>query len=184
MSRLNKKPIMIPKGVEVKIEDDRISVKGPLGTLEQEFLPYIVIEVDGSEIWIKPNTNMARRKSDEKKLATFCGTYWSLLRSMIQGVTSGFQKDLEIVGVGYRAQLRGKKLVINLGYAHPVEIEPPDGITIEVPAPNAITVKGIDKHLVGQVAANIKRWREPIVYSGKGIRYKGEHVRTKVGKKV
>ncbi len=184
MSRLNKKPIIIPKGVEVKIEDSTIRVKGPLGELEQTFLPYVKIGIEDSEIWIKPNTDMVRRKRDDKKLATFCGTYWSLINGMIQGVTEGFRKDLEIVGVGYRAQLRGKKLVMNLGYAQPVEIDPPEGITIEVPAPNAVTVKGIDKHLVGQIAANIRRWREPIVYSGKGVRYKGEHVRTKVGKKV
>ncbi|AKI97902.1 50S ribosomal protein L6 [Kosmotoga pacifica] len=184
MSRLIKKPIEIPKGVEIKIDGNTVIVKGPKGELKQEFLPYVKFEQRDDGLWVLPNTDIVRRKSDHKKIAMFCGTYWSLVRSMVVGVTQGFQKELEIVGVGYRAQLQGKKLVLNLGFAHPVEIEAPEGITFEVPAPNAIVVKGIDKYLVGQVAANIRRWREPIVYSGKGIRYKGEYVRTKVGKKV
>lgn len=184
MSRLIKKPIPVPNGVQVEIKENIIKVKGPKGELSQEYLPYVKIEQKEDGIWVTPNEEMVRRQSDRRKLAMFSGTYWALVRNMIIGVTQGYQKELEIKGVGYRAQLQGKKLVLNLGYAHPVEIEPPEGITIEVPNPTSIIVKGIDKYLVGQVAANIRRWREPIVYSGKGIRYKGEYVRTKVGKKV
>ncbi|MCD6160246.1 MAG: 50S ribosomal protein L6 [Kosmotoga sp.] len=184
MSRLIKKPIEIPKGVEIKITEDTVTVKGPKGELQESFLPYVKFELREDGLWVLPNTDIVRRKSDYRKIAMFCGTYWSLVRNMVVGVTKGYQKELEIIGVGYRAQLQGKKLVMNLGFAHPVEIDPPEGITFEVPAPNAIVVKGISKYLVGQVAANIRRWREPIVYSGKGIRYKGEYVRTKVGKKV
>ncbi|MGC9322475.1 MAG: 50S ribosomal protein L6 [Kosmotogaceae bacterium] len=184
MSRLLKHSIKIPAGVSYKIEGNLIIVKGPKGELKQELLPLVKIEADEKELWVKSNEDVVIRKSDYKRLAKYAGTFWSLINNMVVGVTQGFAKELEIVGVGYRAQLQGKKLVMNLGYAHPVEIDPPAGIEFEVPAPQAIVVKGIDKYLVGQVAANIKQWRIPIVYSGKGIRYKGEAIRTKVGKKV
>lgn len=184
MSRLLKHSIKLPAGVTHSIKDNVITVKGPKGELKQEILPLVKIEGDEKEIWVKTNEDLVIRKSDHKRLAKYAGTFWSLINNMVLGVTKGFVKELEIVGVGYRAQLQGKKLVMNLGYAHPVEIDPPQGITFEVPAPQSVVVKGFDKYLVGQVAANIKRWRIPIVYSGKGIRYKGEAIRTKVGKKV
>lgn len=143
MSRLIKKPIPVPNGVQVEIKENIIKVKGPKGELSQEYLPYVKIEQKEDGIWVTPNEEMVRRQSDRRKLAMFSGTYWALVRNMIIGVTQGYQKELEIKGVGYRAQLQGKKLVLNLGYAHPVEIEPPEGITIEVPNPTSIIVKGM-----------------------------------------
>ncbi|ABR30829.1 50S ribosomal protein L6 [Thermosipho melanesiensis] len=184
MSRIANKPIVIPNGVEVKVENNVFKVKGPKGELSQEFLPYIKIEVNENEIYVKPNLEFMKRKSDLKKMKMFTGTYWRLFNNMIIGVTQGFRKELEIIGIGYRAQLQGKKLVMNLGYAHPVEMEIPSDVAVEVPSPNRIVVSGIDKQRVGQVAADIRRWREPNVYSGKGIRYVGEVVRLKEGKKA
>lgn len=184
MSRLNKKPVVVPKGVEVLFSEDFVTVKGPKGELKEPLFKEIKIEQKEDGIWVLANEDVVRRQSDYKKLGMMAGTFWSLLNNMVIGVTAGYSKELEIVGIGYRAQLKGTKLIINLGYSHPVEVDPPAGITFEVPGPNAIVVKGIDKQLVGQTAAEIRRWRIPIVYSGKGIRYKGEYVRTKVGKKV
>jgi len=184
VSRLAKRPIQIPKGVEVKVEDSQVIVKGPKGELRREVSPYVLIEIKENQVFVKPNESMLRRKSDAKILRINTGTYWSHVRNMIKGVTEGYSKELQIVGIGYRAQMQGNKLILNLGYSHPITLEPPSGISFEVPEPTRIIVRGMDKELVGQVAANIKAYRKPNVYSGKGIRYKGEIIRTKVGKKV
>jgi len=184
MSRLAKKPIDLPKGVTAEISNGVIKVKGPKGELQQEFLPYVTIEVVDGKIWVRPNEEMKKRKADERKLKMFAGTYWSLIRNMIIGVTEGYKKELEIVGIGYRAQLQGNNLVMQLGFAHPVVYPIPKDVKIEVPAPNRIVISGIDKQRVGQVAAEIRAIRPPNVYTGKGIRYVGEVVRQKEGKKA
>lgn len=169
-------PITVPAGVDVKITDDNfVTVKGPKGTLNQKLHPDMIIERDGADIIIK-------RPSDVKEHRALHGLTRSLLANMVKGVTEGFSKELEVNGVGYRAQLQGKKLVMNLGYSHPVEMEPVDGIEIEVPAPNKIVVKGADKQLVGHIAANIREKRLPEPYKGKGIKYATEHIRRKEGK--
>jgi len=184
ISRLAKYPIDIPSNVEVKIDGNVITIKGPKGELKREISNFVQCKIEDNKIHITPNMSMMKRKSDAKTLRIFTGTYWSHVRNMLRGVTEGFSKELEVVGIGYRAQLQGKKLVLSLGYSHPVEISIPDDLQVEVPEPTRIVIKGIDKEKVGQFAANIRAWREPNVYSGKGIRYKGEVVRTKVGKKV
>lgn len=189
MSRLAKKPIKIPKSVEVSITDGKIRVKGPKGTLERKIHPFVMVEINGDEIWVQPNLKAAKRKSDEKRMKTFQGTYWSHIRNMLEGVTKGFEKKLAVVGVGYRALMQGKTLVLNVGYAHPVEIVPPEGISFAVDRDAkkswfVITVSGVDKELVGQVAANIRKVREPDSYKGKGVRYVDEVIRLKAGKKV
>ena len=169
-------PITVPAGVDVKITDDNfVTVQGPKGTLNQKLHPDMIIERDGADIIIK-------RPSDVKEHRALHGLTRSLLANMVKGVTEGFSKELEVNGVGYRAQLQGKKLVMNLGYSHPVEMEPVDGIEIEVPAPNKIVVKGADKQLVGHIAANIREKRLPEPYKGKGIKYATEHIRRKEGK--
>ena len=169
-------PITVPAGVDVKItEDNFVTVKGPKGTLNQKLHPDMIIEKNGAEIIIK-------RPSENKEHRALHGLTRSLLANMVTGVTEGFSKELEVNGVGYRAQLQGKKLVLNLGYSHPVEMEPVDGIEIEVPAPNKIIVKGADKQLVGHIAANIREKRLPEPYKGKGIKYATEHIRRKEGK--
>ncbi len=184
MSRLAKKPLEIPQGVEVKVEGNVVRVKGPKGELTQEFLPYVKIEVEDGKVWIRPNEKMVRRRADWKRIKMFQGTYWSLVRNMIVGVTEGYKKELEIVGIGYRAQMQGNKLVMQLGYSHPVVMEVPQDLKVEVPQPNKIIVSGIDKQRVGQFAAQVRAWRPPNVYTGKGIRYVGEVVRQKQGKKA
>ena len=184
MSRLAKKPLKIPQGVEVKIEGNTVKVKGPKGELTQEFLPYVKVEVENDEVWVRPNEDMIRRKADVRRIRMFQGTYWALIRNMLIGVTEGFKKELEIVGIGYRAQMQGNKLVMQLGYSHPVVMEVPQDLKVEVPQPNRIIVSGIDKQKVGQFAAQIRAWRPPNVYTGKGIRYVGEVVRQKQGKKA
>ncbi len=184
MSRLAKKPLMIPDGVQVVVEGNVVKVKGPKGELSQEFLPYVKIEVEDGKVWVKINEERIRRRADVRKMKMFQGTYWSLIRNMIQGVTQGFKKELEIVGIGYRAQLQGNKLVMQLGYSHPVVMEIPQDLKVEVPQPNKIIVSGIDKQKVGQFAADVRAWRPPNVYTGKGIRYVGEVVRQKQGKKA
>ena len=184
MSRLAKKPLKIPQGVEVKVEGNTVKVKGPKGELSQEFLPYVKVEVEGDEVWVKPNEEMIRRKADVRRIRMFQGTYWALIRNMLIGVTEGFKKELEIVGIGYRAQMQGSKLVMQLGYSHPVVMEVPQDLKVEVPQPNRIIVSGIDKQRVGQFAAQVRAWRPPNVYTGKGIRYVGEVVRQKQGKKA
>ncbi|NLM22221.1 MAG: 50S ribosomal protein L6 [Peptococcaceae bacterium] len=175
MSRIGKMPITIPDGVEVKQEGQAITVKGPKGTLTKEFRPEISIEIEGSTINVT-------RSSDEPLHRSLHGLTRTLLANMVEGVTKGFSKNLELVGVGYRASLQGKKLVLAVGKSHPVEMEPWEGIEIEVPAPNKITVKGSDKEKVGAFAADIRSQRPPEPYKGKGIKYENEVVRRKEGK--
>jgi len=184
ISRLAKKPIEIPAKVEVSINNNIITVKGPKGELKRTLNEIILVQIESNEINIKPNLELMKRTSEAKNFRAMTGTFCSHIKNMIIGVTEGFKKELTIVGVGYRAALKGKTLNMNLGYAHEVNVEPPENITFEVPKPNQIIVNGIDKEVVGQIAANIRGWREPLVYGGKGIRYVDEVVRTKVGKKV
>ena len=173
MSRIGKKPIAIPQGVEVKVEGNKVTVKGPKGTLTQEFLPAVSIKQEENNIVVSV---------DSEKNGNLHGLTRTLINNMVIGVTQGFEKALEINGIGYRAQKQGKKLVLTLGYSHPVEVEEIEGITIDVPSQNSIIVKGIDKQLVGQVAANIREYRLPEPYKGKGIKYVGERIRRKEGK--
>lgn len=176
MSRIGRKPITIPAGVEVKLDgDNTITVKGPKGTLTKTMHPDMTIAVEGSEI-------VVTRPSDEKLHRSLHGLTRTLIANMVEGVTNGFSKELEIRGVGYRAQLQGKNLNMNLGYSHPVIMEPIEGITIEVPAQNRVVISGIDKQLVGHFAANVRFKRPPEPYKGAGIRYVGEVVKHKEGK--
>lgn len=176
MSRIGKLPIKLPDGVTVGVEaDGTVAVKGKLGELKSKFNKDIVIKNEDGTITVE-------RPSDEKEHRALHGLTRALLANMVTGVSAGFVKQLDIVGVGYRAQLAGKKLVLGLGYSHPVEVEAPEGITFEVPSPTVIIIKGIDKQHVGQVAANIRAKRPPEPYKGKGIRYHDEYVRRKVGK--
>ncbi len=175
MSRVGRLPVMIPAGVEVKINGNVIEVKGPKGILRREMHPDMQITLDENRV-------VVRRPSDERQHRALHGLTRALVQNMVKGVTEGFQRSLELVGVGYRAAKQGKKLVLTVGYAHPVEIEPDDGLEIEVPAPNKITVKGIDKEKVGALAARIRAVREPEPYKGKGIKYEDEVIRRKVGK--
>jgi large subunit ribosomal protein L6 len=175
VSRIGKKPITLPQGVEITVKDNTVTVKGPKGTLTQDIPQGItVFQQDGQIVVERPNDNKQNR--------AYHGLTRALLANMVQGVTEGFERKLELVGVGYRAQLQGKKLVINIGYSHPVEVEPPEGIEFEVPAVTKITVKGIDKQLVGNTAAVIRDIRRPEPYKGKGIKYENEVVRRKAGK--
>src|SRR6056297_1636673 len=184
ISRLAKKPILIPEKVQVSIGDNVITVKGPKGELSRTLHERVIVTIDNNEITIKPNLELMKRASEAKLFRAITGTFCSHINNMIMGVTEGFKKELKIVGVGYRAALKGKTLNMNLGYAHEVNVEPPDDVSFEVPKPNQIIVNGIDKEVVGQTAAKIRGWRVALVYGGKGIRYADEIVRTKVGKKV
>jgi large subunit ribosomal protein L6 len=175
MSRVGRKPIPIPKGVEVKIMDHRIRVKGPKGELEQAVHPEMKVESDGKELVVK-------RSSDETRLRALHGTARNQIMNMITGVTKGFEKGLEISGVGFRAAVQGRNLVLNLGFSHPVNFELPKGVDAQVEKQTAITVRGVDCYLVGQVASNIRRLRPPEPYKGKGIKYKDEKIRRKEGK--
>ncbi|WP_156291753.1 50S ribosomal protein L6 [Oceanobacillus salinisoli] len=175
MSRIGLKPVEIPEGVEIKLDGNTITVKGPKGQLTRELHREMKINIDGNVLTVE-------RPSDNKEHRALHGTTRSIINNMVEGVSKGFEKSLEIIGVGYRAQKQGNKVVINAGYSHPVEIEPIDGIEIEVPKNTEVTVKGIDKQLVGAVAANIRSIRPPEPYKGKGIRYAGEYVRRKEGK--
>jgi large subunit ribosomal protein L6 len=175
MSRIGRLPIQIPQGVEVTIANRHVTVKGPKGELNYEIVAPIQAELNDNEIHVT-------RPSDGKEEASLHGLVRTLIANMVEGVTKGFEKKLEIIGVGYRAAMQGNKLVLQLGYSHPVEITPPAGIEIEVPSQNRIIVKGIDKEQVGAVAADIRFKRPPEPYKGKGIRYEGEKVRRKVGK--
>lgn len=176
MSRIGKMPIDIPKGVDVKIEvGNKVTVKGPKGTLVQTFDSDMKIKIEENQVIIE-------RPSDLKRHKAFHGLTRSLLNNMVVGVNEGFEKKLEINGVGYRAQLQGKTLVIALGYSHPIEMVPPEGITVEVPAQTQITVKGFDKQAVGAFAAEIRAKRKPEPYLGKGIKYADERIRRKEGK--
>lgn len=175
MSRIGKKPISLPQGVEITVQDNVVTVKGPKGTLSQAIPQGITVSKQDDQIVVE-------RGGDSKQERAYHGLTRALLANMVQGVSAGFERKLELVGVGYRAQLQGKKLVINIGYSHPVEVEPPEGIEFEVPAATKITVKGIDKQLVGQTAAIIRDIRRPEPYKGKGIKYENEVVRRKAGK--
>ena len=176
MSRIGKMPITVPANVEVTIADGNVvTVKGPKGTLTQAFHPEMIIKKDGNVLTVA-------RPNDERAFRSMHGLVRTLLHNMVVGVDQGFAKNLEVKGVGYRAQKDGKKLVMNLGYSHQVIVEEIDGIEIEVPAPDKITIKGIDKQVVGQFAANVRAKRPPEPYKGKGIRYANEVVRRKEGK--
>ena len=175
MSRIGRMPIPLPSGVEVTQEGASLSVRGPLGTLQREIHPEMVIERGESELRVV-------RPSDEPRHRALHGLTRTLVNNMVVGVTTGFTKGLEISGVGYRAQLQGPKLVLALGYSHPVEIDPPAGISFQVETPTRLAVTGADKELVGQTAAFIRSRRKPEPYKGKGIRYAGEQVLRKAGK--
>ena len=176
MSRIGKNPVVIPAGVEVKLDDNNgITVKGPKGTLSAQLHADMIIRNEGSQIVVE-------RPSEQKMHKSLHGLTRTLINNMVIGVTEGFQKELEINGVGYRAQKNGKTLVLSLGYSHPVEMDEPEGITIDVPSQNSIIVKGIDKQQVGQVAAKIRTFRSPEPFKGKGIKYVDETIRRKEGK--
>jgi len=175
MSRIGRRPIPIPAGVDVAIEPGYIRVKGPKGELELRHDP-------GIQVSRQDGTLVVQRPSEERRYKQLHGLYRTLIANMVQGVTEGYRKDLEIQGVGYRAALEGKTLVLQVGYSPPVRVEPPAGISFVVESPTRIGVVGIDKQLVGEIAAQIRRIRPPEPYKGKGIRYLGEEVRRKAGK--
>ena len=175
MSRIGNKVIVLPAGVELTNNDNVVTVKGPKGELTREFSKDIEIRVEGTEVTL-------HRPNDSKEMKTIHGTTRALLNNMVVGVSEGFKKELEMRGVGYRAQLQGKKLVLSVGKSHPDEVEAPEGIAFELPNPTTIVVSGISKEVVGQTAAYIRSLRSPEPYKGKGIRYVGEFVRRKEGK--
>lgn len=175
MSRIGRKPIEIPSGVTVDITDNAVQVKGPKGQLDYSFNPELTVTKEDNKVFVS-------RPSDEARHRALHGLTRTLIANMVVGVSEGYQKTLEIVGVGYRAALKGKNLEVSVGYSHPVIVAPVNGITFEVPTPNKVIVKGIDKQLVGQVAANIRSIRPPEPYKGKGIKYLGEYVKRKAGK--
>jgi large subunit ribosomal protein L6 len=177
MSRIGRKPIPVPEAVTVELAPGRVAVKGPKGELTQALSPEMKVEQDDGTITVT-------RPTDRGEHRALHGLTRSLIANMVEGVTEGYEKRLEIQGVGYRAQLKGQNLEMALGYSHPVSIEPPEGIEFEVPQPTEVVVRGIDKQLVGQVAADIRKRRPPEPYKGKGIRYRGEHVTRKVGKRA
>ena len=175
MSRIGNKPITVPAGVEVKLEDKHLTVKGPKGTLERDIHKDITVSIEGNVINVT-------RPDDEPANRSLHGLTRTLISNMIEGVLNEYKKELQIVGVGYRAQKQGNKLVLNLGYSHPVEMVEPEGIKFEVPNANTVIISGIDKETVGQTAAVIRTKRPPEVYHGKGIKYADEHIRRKEGK--
>ncbi len=175
MSRVGKAPITLPNGVDVKVSGNIVEVKGPKGSLTQDVDPAIHVSVDDGTVHVG-------RDNDERSSRALHGLYRSLINNMAIGVSEGYSKELTAVGVGYRAALKGESLELQVGFSHPVKVDAPDGITFEVPEPTKIIVSGIDKQLVGQVAANIRAVRPPEPYKGKGIRYVDEHVRRKAGK--
>jgi large subunit ribosomal protein L6 len=177
MSRIGRKPVPVPDAVSVEIGSGDIAVKGPKGELRQELSPDMTVEQSDGVVTVS-------RPTDRGEHRALHGLTRSLIANMVEGVTDGFEKRLEIQGVGYRAALKGKKLELALGYSHPVAIDAPEGIDFEVPQPTEVIVKGIDKQLVGQVAADIRKRRPPEPYKGKGIRYQGEYVARKVGKRA
>jgi large subunit ribosomal protein L6 len=177
MSRIGRKPIPIPDGVDVDLRPGRVSVKGPRGELEQAVSPDMSLALEDGVLSVS-------RPSDRGPHRALHGLTRSLVANMVEGVTAGFERRLEIQGVGYRARLQGSTLELSVGYSHPVAIEAPDGIEFEVPQPTQVVVRGIDKQLVGETAARIRRVRRPEPYKGKGIRYAGEQIRRKVGKRA
>lgn len=175
MSRIGRMPIDVPQGVDVKFNGNEVTVKGPNGELTRELHKDMIIELENNQILVK-------RPSEEKFHKSLHGLTRTLVSNMVEGVTKGFKKSLDLVGVGYRAAKQGNKLVLTVGYSHPVEIEPKPGIEIEVPVATKVIVKGADKEAVGALAANIRKVREPEPYKGKGIKYETERIRRKVGK--
>ena len=176
MSRIGIKPIAVPAGVDVNVDDANvITVKGPLGTLTQAVHPKMAVKINGAEIVVE-------RSSDDKEDKSLHGLTRTLINNMVEGVTKGFTKELEINGVGYRAQKQGKTLVLNLGHSHPINFEEENGVTFDVPNANSIIVKGINKQVVGEIAAQIREKRPPEPYLGKGVKYVGEHIRRNTGK--
>jgi len=175
VSRIGRKPVVIPSGVKIQKSGLDCKVTGPKGELSARVHPDITLELKDKEVLVK-------RPSDQKEHRALHGLWRALLASMVKGVTEGYQKKLELVGVGYRAELKGSKLQLLVGYSHPILFAPPKGIKIEVPVQTAVTVTGIDKQLVGQVAAKIRSFRLPEPYKGKGIKYEGEYIRRKAGK--
>ncbi len=175
MSRIGKMPVHVPAGVDVAIDGTTVTVKGKKGELTRTFQPTMVIKQEGEDILVTP-------ADEERQTNAYWGLTRSLLSNMVQGVSEGFEKKLELVGVGYRAALKGKDLELQLGFSHPVLVKCPEGITFEVPSQTEINVLGASKEQVGQTAADIRKWRKPEPYKGKGIRYVGEHVRRKAGK--
>ena len=175
MSRIGKQPIAIPSGVTVKIEDNLVSVKGPKGELSRKINKDMILKIEGAEMTVE-------RPSDEKEHRSMHGLSRTLINNMVVGVSEGYTKTLEIAGVGYRAAKAGNNLNLTLGFSHPVVVEPPQGISFEVPAPNRIVISGINKETVGAIAAQIRTLRKPEPYKGKGIKYEGEHIRRKAGK--
>ena len=175
MSRIGKQPIEIPSGVEIKVEGPTVTVTGPRGTLSREVHTDMRLVLDDSELRVE-------RPSDESLHRSLHGLTRTLIANMVEGVTNGFEKRLEIIGVGYRAQMKGNDLEVAVGYSHPVLVPQPEGIEFEVPKPTEITVRGNDKQAVGEIAARIRKIRKPEPYKGKGIRYEGEYVRKKAGK--
>ena len=175
MSRIGNKPITVPEGVEVKLDNLHLTVKGPKGTLERDIHKNMTVSIEWNVITVT-------RPNDEAENRSLHGLTRTLIANMIEGVLNEYKKELQIVGVGYRAQKQGNKLVMNLGYSHPVEMEEPEGVTFEVPNTNTIIVRGIDKEAVGQTAAVVRTKRPPEVYHGKGIKYSDEHIRRKEGK--
>ena len=177
MSRIGKQPIAVPDGVEITIEPELVKVKGPKGELEERVSRQIGVEQENGEVRVSRSTDRGEHRA-------LHGLTRSLIANMVEGVTNGYEKRLEIQGVGYRAQLQGDKLVLALGYSHPVEVQAPSGIDFEVPQPTRVVVRGISKQAVGEVAAIIRKQRPPEPYKGKGIRYEGEYVARKVGKRA
>ena len=175
MSRIGKMPITVPSNVTVTIDGTTVTAKGPQGELTRTFRPFVIIEQDGDTITVS-------RIDDSRDAKAQHGLVRTLIANMIEGVEKGFSKKLQLVGVGYRAALKGSNLEMQLGYSHPVTVEAPEGITFECPQPTEIIVKGASKEQVGQVAADIRKWRKPEPYKGKGIRYEGEYIRRKLGK--
>jgi large subunit ribosomal protein L6 len=175
MSRIGRQPITIPAGVDVTIDGSHVAVKGPRGSLERDLHPDMRVVLEDGVVRVE-------RPSDERLHRALHGLTRTLVANMVEGVTNGYEKRLEIVGVGYRAVFKDPDIELALGFSHPVDVAAPPGIEFEVPAPNRITVRGIDKQLVGQVAANIRKIRKPEPYKGKGVRYEGEYVRKKAGK--
>lgn len=176
VSRVGRRPIAIPKGVQMRVDGSHVSVKGPKGELQQTLPEGIDVAVGAEQVEVT-------RRDDQRRSRALHGLSRTLVANMVDGVTTGFTKSLDLVGTGYRAAKSGKKIVLTVGYSHPVEIDPPAGVELDVPAANSVIVRGIDKQLVGQTAADIRAVRKPSAYGeGKGIRYTGEHVRVKEGK--
>lgn len=176
MSRVGKKPIVLPKGVTVDIHENTVKVKGPKGELARSFAPEIQIALENGEV-------VVRRSSDARQVRALHGTTRAILNNMVTGVSQGFTKALQVEGVGYKAEVKGKQLVMSLGYSHPITVEPPPGISFAWDEKaRLITVSGIDRELVGQVAADLRAWRPPEPYKGKGLRYQGEKIKRKAGK--